>query len=563
MQSVDATHQLRETRVLQILGIGAVVLLFLTLVRNAWLSDDCYITFRTIWNFWQGLGLRWNVVERVQTYTHPLWLLILLPVYGVTGKAWLSAWMAGIGLTMVTAVGLFRSAQNRILGLAGLVLLLSSRAFIDFGTSGLENPLSWLLLVLFVSAFVREDPQGSPLVIGLLSSLLLLNRLDHLFLVMPALSVRFLELDGKGRRQLLLGGLPLVLWLGFALVYYGSPLPNTFYAKAVTGFPRTVLLAQGLRYFADSLVNDFATLPVISAAVLLPLNRRCRCMWPFALGLLLNLAYVLWVGGDFMSGRFFADPFVLAVAMLVQWRGRTGRVLVGASAVLVLAMLHPHHPIKVGPDYYQDRAGRERMLFPAGIVDEKGMAWRRTSLLGTREKREFVELEHRLAQQSTAFDGDSLQLQMQVAVGMRGYTCGPDVHILDRLAITDPLLARLPAREMPVWRIGHFFRWVPDGYPESILDGANRIADPQLRSACDDLALVTRGAIWSTERWRAIFRLNFGLSCRGINRSFYRNPPPDAVQGRVPSISASSSAARRQSTSSAPHPSRMSSMARR
>ena len=87
MQGVDAAHQLRETRVLQILGIGAVGLLFLTLVRNAWLSDDCYITFRSIWNFWQDFGLRWNVVERVQTYTHPLWLLILLPVYGVTGKA--------------------------------------------------------------------------------------------------------------------------------------------------------------------------------------------------------------------------------------------------------------------------------------------------------------------------------------------------------------------------------------------------------------------------------------------------------------------------------------------
>jgi arabinofuranosyltransferase len=563
MRGVDAAHELRKTRVLRILSIGAVVLLFLTLVRNAWLSDDCYITFRTIWNFWQGFGLRWNVVERVQTYTHPLWLLILLPVYGITGKAWLSAWLAGVGFTMAATLMLFRSARNRILGLAGLILLLSSRAFIDFGTSGLENPLSWLLLVLLVTALAREDPPGLPLVIGLLSSLLLLNRLDHVLLVLPALFVLFLKLDGKGRWQLLVGGLPLLLWLGFALVYYGSPLPNTFFAKAVTGFPRPVLLAQGLRYFADSLGNDFATLPVIVAAVLLPLDRRCRRSWPLALGLLLDLAYVVWVGGDFMSGRFFADPFVLAVAMLVQWRRQPGRVLAGASAVLVLALLHPHHPIKVGQDYYQDRAGRERTIFPAGIVDEKGMAWRRTSLLGTREKKEYLESEHRLAGQAASFDGGSLQLQMQVAVGMRGYTCGPNVHILDRLAITDPLLARLPARDLPVWRIGHFFRWVPAGYPESILAGANRISDPQLRSAYDDVALVTRGAIWSKERWNAIFRLNLGLSCRGINRDFYRNPPPDAVEGEVPSSSASSTSARRQSTSSAPQPSRMSSIARR
>jgi arabinofuranosyltransferase len=554
-QGVEATHSSRDIRVLRILGIGAVVVLLFTLLRNAWLSDDCYITFRTIWNFWQGFGLRWNVAERVQTYTHPLWMLFLLPIYGVTGKAWLSAWIAGIGCTLATAVVVFRSAPNRMLGLAGLILLLSSRAFIDFGTSGLENPLSWLLLVFFVHILLKADPPGSPLAIGLLGSLLVLNRLDHLFLVLPPLFVLFLRLDGKGRRQLLLGGLPLVFWLTFALIYYGTPLPNTFYAKAVTGFPRPILLVQGLRCFADSLANDFATLPVIVAAVLLPLNRHCRRMWPLALGLLLDLAYVLWVGGDFMSGRFFADPFVLAVAMLVQWRGRARWVLSGATVIFVGALLHPHHPIKTGPDYYQDRAGRERTLFPAGIVDEKGMAWRRTSLLGSGEKREFVELERRLASQTATFDLDSLRLEMQVAVGMPGYACGPNVHILDRLAITDPLLARLPARDLPVWRIGHFFRWVPFGYPESILHGDNRIADPQLRPFYDDLAMVTRGAIWSAERWGAIFRLNFGISGRRVNRDFYRNPPSDAVEGKVPSISASFSSALRQSTSSGPQPS--------
>ncbi len=57
------------------------------LVRSAWLSDDGLITFRTIEHFVSGDGLRFNLAERVQSYTHPLWLFLLTPVYLVTGEA--------------------------------------------------------------------------------------------------------------------------------------------------------------------------------------------------------------------------------------------------------------------------------------------------------------------------------------------------------------------------------------------------------------------------------------------------------------------------------------------
>ena len=47
------------------------------LVRTAWLSDDAYITFRTVDNALNGYGLRWNVADRVQSYTHPLWMFVM------------------------------------------------------------------------------------------------------------------------------------------------------------------------------------------------------------------------------------------------------------------------------------------------------------------------------------------------------------------------------------------------------------------------------------------------------------------------------------------------------
>jgi hypothetical protein len=49
----------------------------LALGLSAWLCDDAYITLRTVANFCHGLGLTWNPDERVQTYTHPLWMLAL------------------------------------------------------------------------------------------------------------------------------------------------------------------------------------------------------------------------------------------------------------------------------------------------------------------------------------------------------------------------------------------------------------------------------------------------------------------------------------------------------
>jgi len=57
--------------------VFALAFFFFVMVKNAWLSDDAYITLRTVYNFIHGYGLTWNVGERVQTYTHPLWMFLL------------------------------------------------------------------------------------------------------------------------------------------------------------------------------------------------------------------------------------------------------------------------------------------------------------------------------------------------------------------------------------------------------------------------------------------------------------------------------------------------------
>jgi arabinofuranosyltransferase len=68
---------------------GGLAAMLVVLIRTAWMSDDAYITMRTVDNFVNGFGLRWNVVERVQAFTHPAWLMLITPFYAVTREAFL------------------------------------------------------------------------------------------------------------------------------------------------------------------------------------------------------------------------------------------------------------------------------------------------------------------------------------------------------------------------------------------------------------------------------------------------------------------------------------------
>ena len=78
-------------RTSQSLIVTGIARLVISLIRTAWLSDDAYITFRTADNFIHGYGLVWNTAERVQTYTHPLWLALLTPAFALTGRPWRSS----------------------------------------------------------------------------------------------------------------------------------------------------------------------------------------------------------------------------------------------------------------------------------------------------------------------------------------------------------------------------------------------------------------------------------------------------------------------------------------
>ena len=64
----------------QILGgmliATALAIYALALANTAWMCDDAYISFRSADNLIHGFGLTWNIDERVQVFTNPLWTLL-------------------------------------------------------------------------------------------------------------------------------------------------------------------------------------------------------------------------------------------------------------------------------------------------------------------------------------------------------------------------------------------------------------------------------------------------------------------------------------------------------
>ena len=491
-----------KERVRVVATIGMATLL-IVIVRNAWVSDDAYITFRTVDNFVHGYGLRWNIDERVQSYTHPLWMFVIAAFYRLSGELYLTSIAVSIAFSIGAVFVLVSHIATgwKAMSLA-LLMLIFSKAFVDFSTSGLENPLTYFLLATFFACyFGAPRSQRRICLLAFVTALLMINRLDAGLLVLPALGAALWS-SQRSWLSVVAGFVPLAAWEAFALVYYGFPFPNTAYAKLATGISARDLLVQGAEYFRNSLALDPLTLTAIGAVVVASIVLRQRQVWIVAAGIGLYRVYVLRVGGDFMSGRFFAAPLFCAAIAASRFDDRlTGlSTAIMSMAVVVLGFLASP------PTVLSGATPPRAWIAPSGIVDERLYYYHQTGLLPT-----LADGSWRPASPSDAnrivrpTRRPSLVLVM---IGIDGFRAGRSVHAIDTLALADPLLARLPSR--PRWRIGHFERDLPDGYQRSIETGLNHITDPAIARLYDELWLVTSGPLWSRERWRAILRLNIG-----------------------------------------------------
>jgi arabinofuranosyltransferase len=498
-------------------------------VRLAWLCDDAYITLRTVENLLAGHGLVWNVGERVQTFTHPLWFWLLAADRWLTGEHYFTTLFLSMAVFAAAAAVLVRTARHGAAAAAVLLVLLGSSACVDFATSGLETPLSMLLLATLARLDERTAPGGARLgAIAFALGLCGCTRLDLLLLGCPLLLAHVRR--RRPLRQLstlCLALLPLIGWSMFAAVYYGTPFPVTAYAKALSpGIPRPAMLAQGWRYVAYTVQHDPVTMVAIAggaAAGLLAPSARGRML---GLGVVLGCLWVASVGGDFMSGRFFVPPFALAVALLARWLAGRGPRAAFAVAAAAAALLW----LPGAPDWLRPPAEEPEQQRPVdGIEDEQRFYYGVSGLLSPR--REIAEP----GRFTTALRRQGRSTPLVLGTGMAGivpFQAGALFHFVDPL-LCDPLLARLPVIDPRQWRIGHFARALPDGYLETLAFGGNRIADPGLHRYYETLRTVLSAPLDAPARWTAL-RIQLLGDDDGLRRAFAEGPYRAPVRRDVP-----------------------------
>ncbi len=502
------------------LAIVALSIIFAYIfLMHTWVCDDAFITFRVVDNLLGGYGPVWNVIDRVQVFTNPLWMFTVSAFTIVFQEIYYASLIASFVACIVMLVLVLRDLKDPLRMFFFFVLIISSKAFCDYTSSGLENPLIYLLLGLFYLKYLNDFEHGKEPARGdiyfylLVAALAFFNRMDTILLYLPPL----IHILAKGIRQFrwgmikvfLIGTLPASLWVVFATIYYGFPLPNTYYAKVAIGMPLSLVFKQGISYVLNSINFDPITLTVVALAFGIAIYYKRLYLILASSSALLYLLYVMRVGGDFMAGRFMAAPFLLGAILLVILLKEKKIVYAGLAILLVYNFAAPLAPIKTGPDY--DQAWNWRLQ--NGIHDERGAYHKGTNLL-------YYDPFKRIRDRDWRVNG-KLGISVRASedpvflagdIGWVGFHAGPDKYIIDPMALADPLLARTPAAGAFYFEfaMGNVRRHIPEGYIESCRERKNLIEDPDLHEYYDGLLRIIRGPVFSWQRFVDILDYNLG-----------------------------------------------------
>ena len=498
----------------------AIMLFAIVLVYSAWLHDDAYITFRTVDNFVNGYGLTWNVSERVETYSNPLWMFLVSIPYFFTNEIYYTSIILSIIISvLVVLIFAFKISKTVLGAILGIGIFIFSKPFIDYSTSGLENPLTHLIIAVFLLVYIKSRNNfdfKTLFLLSLITSLGVVNRLDTLVLFLPCLVFAFLKLPKiKGLYMVAIGLLPAIAWKGFSLFYYGFPLPNTAYAKVLnTGLDRIVLVQEGLSYFENLIRWHPLTFFIIMIGMTIPFIIKEKRLIPVTLGIIFYLIFIIESGGDQMTGRYFSAPLFIAVILLSQCNFTTFRrvpLVVLSIIVIVVGVMTPNSPLFSDENYVL--LPEYSMSKTSMIGDSRGGHYPDTGLLNNLPFNEGPY--HQWGIFGEQLKANKKSPIERGPIGMAGFYAGPEIHIIDFYALGDPLLSKMPYTESfqfyaEGWSIGHFRRALPTGYFETIQSGVNMIEDECLAKYYDKLSIITRGNLFDGNRIQEIWNMNTG-----------------------------------------------------
>ena len=345
----------------QIFSYGLLAIIIALFISNMldvrFIQDDAYTSLRYVKNFLEGKGLVFNEGERVEGYTNFLWIMILSGigflnhnlnlVLDLDMTAQYMSIISSIGVLILTYIlsklinrrseSKSTSAKfiNELKNLLPVLLLAFSTPMINWGVSAMETNLFVSLILLSIIFYInggKDKPNLAFVTVSVLNSLLRPEGLIFFILIIShKILFNILERRERGkknsisiifdkitRKEILLFIVPLIIYFAFRLVYYGYPLPNTFYAKTEFTFQ---FLQRGINYFYDFarsylLYGFVLILPVVLSKNKITFREFTLLFWITILWIVI----VILIGGDVLPiHRFFLPIMPIILIMFVKF----------------------------------------------------------------------------------------------------------------------------------------------------------------------------------------------------------------------------------------------------
>jgi hypothetical protein len=214
--------------------------------------DDTFITLRYARNLADGHGLVFNLTERVEGFSSPLWTILLAGLRVLGSDPLFAARLLGIVAGLVTLILTYRlglaASLSPFASLLAPTVLAANGSFACWAASGMEAPV-YVCLIVASFLFVYT---GS-LLGGILSTVALIFVRPEAVVPFLLLTVAQFLLNPAGR------GKCMRIWFGACgigflvlfmsrFLYFGDWLPNTYYTKVGGGLHS---IARGLNYLGD------------------------------------------------------------------------------------------------------------------------------------------------------------------------------------------------------------------------------------------------------------------------------------------------------------------------
>ena len=308
-----------------LVAVCAITIVGLAYLFRVDLIDDTYIFLRFARNLADGNGPVFNVGERVEGFSSPLWTF-LLGLAGFLGAdleiaARVLGLLFGIGVVSILTYSIYRRTNLGRLDTALLGIgLASSPAVVFWSASGMDAPL---FLVFVAASFVSAlaDRRGDGSLSFRTATMLALATLTRPEGVLVACYIgAFFLLERRRVRSLVLYGTAVAIMLLARYAYFGTWVPNTYYAKVTFDLSRR--LVDGASYILPAIGIHSVLLAHLIAVLAVAWKRRVMSAGTIAfLGgwAVMWSGYVSYVGGDnFSFFRFLLPAMPVLILLFAQ-----------------------------------------------------------------------------------------------------------------------------------------------------------------------------------------------------------------------------------------------------